>query len=208
MFNQNTSSFNRADREILCQIVPQNAHVLDLGCGDGTLLAELMERKKVTGRGIDIDERNIIQCIERGLSVTQSDLDKGLVDYPDNAYDYVILNQTLQVIMKPDHIIREMLRVGKSGIVGFPNFGHWRPRFSLFFDGKMPKIPTLPFEWYNTPNIHLLTIRDFRDFCRRENITIIREEYFIAGSWRHMPFWRPLANLLAVHGMFVIRKSA
>ena len=197
----------RADRDLITGIVPTGSYVLDLGCGDGSLLSELKVKKGVDGRGIDIDENNLIECVEKGLSVCQSDLDNGLDDYPDDSYDYVILNQTLQVIRKPEKVIREMLRVGRFGIVGFPNFGQWRLRSGLLFRGRMPKSPSLPFEWYNTPNIHQLTIKDFRDFCLSRNISIIHEEYLIGGTWRNSKLWRSAANICALNGMFVITDS-
>ena len=145
-----------------------------------------------------------MRCVERGLSVCHADLDKGLGDYPDGSYDYVILNQTLQVVNTPDMIIREMLRVGKFGIVGFPNFGNWKVRLKLLAAGRMPKTSMLPFEWYDTPNIHSLTIDDFRDFCRNSNITIEHEEYLVFHRWLSSPVWRPLANFFALNGLFVI----
>jgi len=197
----------RADRDIILSIVPEGSRVLDLGCGDGGLLAELIEKKKVVGCGVDIDWQNLIVAMERGLSVYQGDLDAGLADFPDNSYDYVILNQTLQVIKKPDKVINEMLRIGACGIVGFPNFGNWYLRLNLMLRGRMPKSQVLPFEWYNTPNIHQLTILDFKDFCKRERISISREEYFMLGKWRYSPLVNPLANILAINGMFVIQRN-
>ncbi len=195
----------RADRDIITSIIPPNSHVLDLGCGDGGLLAELIEKKGVMGCGVDIDEKNLILGIERGLSVHHADLDEGLADYPDKSYDYVILNQTLQVIKKPETVLSEMLRVGKYAIVGFPNFGNCKLRLRLLFNGRMPKSKAMPFEWYNTPNIHPLTVLDFKEYCQSEKISIIREEYLMLGKWRDSPLVRPLANLLAITGMFVLK---
>ena len=197
----------RADRDIILSIVPEGARVLDLGCGDGGLLAELIEKKKVVGCGVDIDWQNLIHAMERGLSVYQGDLDEGLADFHDCSYDYVILNQTLQVIKKPEKVIGEMLRIGSRGVVGFPNSGYWYLRMSHMVRGRMPKSRVLPFEWYNTPNIHCLTILDFKDFCRHEGIRISREEYFMLGKWRYSPLVNPLANLLAINGMFVIQRD-
>ena len=207
MTDQQIDKLVRADRELITALVPENSHVLDLGCGDGSLLADLIAKKNVRGRGIDIDEANLINCVEQGLSVCQGDLDEGLSDYPDKSYDYVILNQTLQVMKKPEKVIKEMLRVGKNGIVGFPNFAYWKHRLHLMFKGRMPKSSELPFEWYNTPNIHLLTIKDFVVFCRNHDISIIHEEYLIFGKWMSLGLLRPYANLLALNGMYVIRSG-
>jgi methionine biosynthesis protein MetW len=207
MTDRQIDNLNRADREIISSLIPEGAHVLDLGCGDGGLLAELVGTKHVIGRGVEIDGENIIRALERGLSVCQGDIDNGLADYPDGSYEYVILNQTLQVITRPVAVIREMLRVGKYGIVGFPNFGHLAVRARFFLGGRMPKTQALPFDWHDTPNIRELTIRDFRDLCREEGIRIIREEYYMLGRWRRSPLVNPLANLFAVTGMFVITGS-
>ena len=195
----------RADRDIITSIIPPGSHVLDLGCGDGSLLAELIKNKQVVGRGVDIDERNLIHGIERGLSVCLGDLDEGLADYPDNSYDYVILNQTLQVITKPETVLCEMLRVGKYAIVGFPNYGYWLLRLRFLFNGRVPKSKAMPFEWYNTPNIHPLTVLDFKRYCQSEHISIIREEYLMLGKWRDSRLVRPLANYCAVTGRFVLK---
>ena len=195
----------RADRDIILSIIPPKSHVLDLGCGDGGLLIELIEKKGIIGRGLDIDENNLIAGIERGLSVYQGNLNDGLGDYPDKSFDYVILNQTLQVIKNTETVIREMLRVGKFAIVGVPNFGYWSLRFDLLFHGRMPKLETLPFDWYDTPNIHFMTLLDFKDFCRMKKITIVREEYLMFGKWRHSHLINPMANLFALTGMFVLR---
>ncbi|MFC1551137.1 methionine biosynthesis protein MetW [Candidatus Latescibacterota bacterium] len=202
---QELNMLMRADRDIITSIIPENSNVLDLGCGDGDLLAELKKKKGVTGRGVDIDEENLITGIERGLSVYMGDLDEGLTDYPDKMYDYVILNQTLQVIKKPAKVMKEMLRVGNYALVGFPNFGNWYLRLYLLFSGRLPKSKALPFEWHNTPNIHPLTVLDFKSFCKNENIKIIDENYLIFGKWRNSAFLRPFTNLFAVTAMFVLK---
>lgn len=207
MTKENIDRLTRADREIITRLIPDGAHVLDLGCGDGGLLAELKSSKKVVGRGVDIDSANLIVAMERGLPVYQGNLDKGLMDFPSGSYDYVILNQTLQVITKPRTVLREMLRIGRYGIVGFPNFGHWYLRTSLLFTGRMPVSKTLPFTWHETPNIHQLTIRDFRDFCLHEGYRIMNEEYLMLGKWRRSALVNPFANFLAQTGMFIIGRT-
>ena len=192
--------------EIITKFIENGSKILDLGCGDGTLLKMLIERKNCTGTGIEIDQQNAIQAIEKGLSIIQGDIDEGLKDFSDNEYDYIILNQTLQSTEKPDYVIEEMLRAGKKAVVSFPNFAYWKVRFYLFFNGKMPKSNILPFEWYNTPNIHLLTIKDFFEFCKKRNIKILKEVYMnkarlinnIGKKWHK--------NLFTEEAIFVISK--
>ncbi len=157
----------------IIRIIEPNSSVLDLGCGNGELLSRLINEKNVQGRGVDIEEEMIIKCIARGLSVFQGNLDEGLKDYASNSYDYVILNQTLQATHKPILVVREMLRVGKKAIISFPNFGYYRLVLQLLFLGRMPVTRDLPYQWHNTPNIHLCTRRDFIDHCRRNSITIL-----------------------------------
>ena len=193
-----------ADYEQIVRLVSEGSKVLDLGCGTGRLRNMLMERKGVTGRGVDIDEENVVECIGKGLSVFQGDLDEGLADYQDQSYDYVILNRTLQVVLKPDYVIREMLRVGKKAIVSFPNFGHWKVRLNLLLRGRMPVTRMLPFEWYNTPNIHLLTIKDFKRSCLVHGIDILKEVSLVNSRRVYDRRHRLFSNLLAEEGIFVI----
>jgi methionine biosynthesis protein MetW len=193
-----------ADYEQIARLVPEGSRVLDLGCGNGQLLKMLMERKGVTGRGVDIDEENVVECIRKGLSVFQGNLDEGLADYQDKSYDYVILNRTLQVVLKPDYVIREMLRIGDRAIVSFPNFGHWKVRLSLLLKGRMPVTRMLPFEWYNTPNIHLVTIKDFKRFCLVNGIDILNEVSLVNSRRVYDRRHRLFPNLLAEEGIFVI----
>ncbi|MBU4367065.1 MAG: homoserine O-acetyltransferase [Verrucomicrobia bacterium] len=157
---------------IVEQIIP-GARVLDLGCGDGELLCELMARKTITGLGMDIDLEHVISVLHKGLDVFQCDLDAGLNVIPDRSYDYAVLSQTLQVVRKPRLVLNEMLRVAREGIVSFPNFGNWRHRLRLGLKGRMPVSGTLPFEWYDTPNIHLSTLEDFHSLCRMDHIRIV-----------------------------------
>ena len=152
----------KPDYNLIEGLVSTGAKVLDLGCGDGTLLSLLIERKQVKGVGVDIYEDGLNDCLKKGLSVLQLDLNKGLSRFKDGSFDYVILNMTLQATYNPLQLIKEMVRVGRKAIVGFPNFGHWKLVLSLLLKERMPKNKTLPYEWYNTPNIRLMTIKDFR----------------------------------------------
>lgn len=190
----------------IVNLVEKNSKVLDLGCGDGVLLKQLIDKKNVKGSGIEINQNSVINCIHNGLSVIQGDIDEGLADFSDGELDYVILNQTLQSAQKPDYVINEMLRVGKKAIVGFPNFAYWRIRFYLLFNGKMPKSEMLPFEWYNTPNIHLLTVRDFFDYCERRNIKITESILLCRGKVIKSCFKKVFADIFAEEVIFVIEK--
>jgi methionine biosynthesis protein MetW len=163
----------RYDFEVINSWIRSGTRVLDLGCGNGELLAQLAKSHAVTGYGIEIDERSITACIEAGINVIQSDLDLGLSQFDENSFDYVILSMTLQASLYPHRLLEEMLRVGTEGIVTFPNFGHISSRLQLALGGKMPVTGTLPMEWYNTQNYHLCTLHDFEDLCRKLDIEII-----------------------------------
>lgn len=192
----------RPDLELIGSLVYEGASVLDLGCGDGTLMELLQATRGCRATGIEISEERVYAGIARGLSVHHGDLDAGLSDYPDRSYDYVILSQTLQAVRRPRALLREMLRVGRLGIVSVPNFGHWRVRWQLLHSGRMPKTRELPYEWYDTPNIHLATVRNFEDLCRVEGIEISRAVYLSGGrTIRFMP------NLRADLALFVVRKA-
>lgn len=155
--------------------IENGSKVLDLGCGTGDLLERLVKERNVKGNGVDIEEEMIHACIKKGLSVFQGDLDEGLKDYESQSYDYVILNKTLQVVSEPVKLLEEIMRVGKIGIVNFPNFGYMPVRLQLLFSGRMPVNSDLPYTWYNTPNIHLCTRNDFVDLAKNENIEILKE---------------------------------
>ncbi len=203
-----TAEFLRADQALIADIVPAGARVLDLGCGDGALLARLRDEHGAFVRGVEIDLGKIGGCVERGLSVVQADLDDGLSDFRDSSFDVVILSQTLQVVRRPAFVVSEMLRVGARGVVSFPNFAYWRNRAHLAIRGRMPVSAAIPYAWYETPNIHHTTLRDFRDLCDRNGAVIEREIPLVGGS-----DGRPgrevgvLPNLLADSAVFVVRGS-
>jgi methionine biosynthesis protein MetW len=162
----------RPDFAAIAAWIPQGASVLDLGCGDGSLLRFLKETRAVRGYGVEISDLDVVSCIANGVNVIQSDLESGLADFESNAFDFVILSQTLQATRYTEALVREMLRVGREGIVSFPNFGYWKNRFSIF-GGHMPVSRELPYQWYDTPNVHLCTLNDFEAFCRAQNVAIL-----------------------------------
>lgn len=164
------------------QEIPPGASVLDLGCGDGVLLARLIGEKKIRGQGIELDAQGVFECVARKVPVFQTDLDGGLKGFADQSFDYVVLEETIQTLHRPDEVLREMLRVGRTGIISFPNFGHWRVRLDLLLRGHMPKTDVLPYQWYDTPNIHLLTLADFLEWARQHHITVNRGHALSAGA--------------------------
>ena len=182
----------RPDFHVIGEIVEPGSRVLDLGCGEGELLAWLVEHKRVLARGVEISPAQVRRAIARGVSVYQGDIDDGLADYPDKAFDYVILSQTLQETRSPLQVLREMLRVGRRAIISFPNFGHWSVRLAMLLNGQAPKTKLFPYNWYNSPNIHFLSINDFEGLCREHDFPIERR-YFLAGSRRVKTF----PNLIA-----------
>lgn len=196
----------RLGYSIITDMIENGAKVLDLGCGNGNLLVKLIEEKKVNGIGIEINQNAAINAMEKGLSVIQGDIDEGLKGFQDNDYDWVILNQTLQSTEKPDFVIDEMLRVGKKAVVSFPNFAYWKVRFYLFFTGHMPKSKLLPFEWYNTPNIHLLTVNDFYEFCKKRDIKILKYIFMTNANVKNNFITKLFSNFFAEEVIFVISK--
>ena len=164
----------RPELELISDWIRPGARVLDLGCGDGALLAYLCAYRQVTGYGLEIDPANLVQCIQAGVNVIHADLEVGLADFGDSSFDYVIMTQTLQAVRRTEALLDEMLRVGRQGIVTFPNFGFWRCRAQIALQGLMPVVKTLPYQWYDTPNIHLFTIHDFERLCQRKRIDILQ----------------------------------
>jgi methionine biosynthesis protein MetW len=167
----------RLDHRIICRLVAPGARVLDLGCGDGDLMSLLVREKGAMVQGIELDGEAVHRCVEKGLTVFQGDIETGLVDYPDRAFDDVILNQSMQEVKKVDVVIGESLRVGRRVIVGFPNFAHLTSRSTLFFRGRTPVTSSLPYYWYETPNVRFLSIRDFDDFCRNKGLRVLDAVY-------------------------------
>lgn len=190
----------RSDYAIISDLVAPNTRVLDIGCGDGELLEWLAVNKNVAARGIEIVGSKVQRAIARGVSVYQGDLEQSLADYPDGAFDYVILSQTLQETRTPLRVLREMLRISKHAIVAFPNFGHWTVRLSHLWSGGAPKTKLFPHDWYDSPNVHFLTIHDFERLARKEQ-WIVERSIFLAGSSKV----QALPNLLAEIAVFQIR---
>ena len=193
-------------QDYLVDLVAPGSRVLDLGCGDGALLDRLRVEKNVQGYGIDILYDSILSCTRREISAFQGNLDEGLAEFSDHAFDCVILSQTLQQVTRPLFVIEEMLRVGKKGIVTFPNFGYWDVRWQVLFNGHAPKTKTLPYEWYETPNIRVLTIQDFRDLCAENGIRIVSEYAIDTFFSRHL-LPHAFYNLLCRQGLFVIDRG-
>jgi len=196
--------YPRIGHEIIINEVPERSRVLDLGCGDGVLLETLRDVKKVKGYGVEISEEGVSICLEKGLSCYQGDIDDGLEDFQDNSFDYVILNQTIQNIKKPEFVLQEILRIGLNAIISFPNFGYYRIRLHLMFQGTMPKNRLLPYEWYETPNIHLLSIKDFQNYCGMHAYPVKLQEHFSQRADGSFFGVRVMANLFAQYGMFFL----
>ncbi len=189
----------KAEHKIILDWVHTGTSVLDLGCGDGELLALLIANKQVHAQGIELSEIAIQHCVAQSLSVIQQDIDTGLSEYADNSFDYVILNQTLQQVKKPDFALKEALRVGKKAIVGFPNFVQASARLQIFLKGRVPVTKALPYEWFDTPNLHVLGIADFKDYCKKRSICI-EDSAFIRKKGKIKLF----LNLRAEFGLFLL----
>lgn len=197
-----TSREIRLDHKIIYSVVDRGAKVLDLGCGEGGLLYILARDKKVIAQGIEMDDGAIQECVKKGLSVFHDDIMSGLSEYPDNSFDFVILNQSMEEVKNVDTVIREALRIGTKVIVGFPNFAYIKSRWMMFFKGRAPVTKSLPYSWFDTPNVRFLSITDFREFCSEKGIRIV-EAYYL-GAKRVLWF---LPNLFALNAVFVLARD-
>lgn len=191
----------RPDFAAIASWIPRGASVLDLGCGDGSLLRYLKETRRVRGYGVEINDMDIVSCIANGVNVIQNDLDAGLSDFEDSAFDFVLLSQTLQATRHTEPLIQEMLRVGREGIVSFPNFGYWKSRLNVL-QGHMPVSRELPYQWYDTPNVHLCTLHDFESFCRKSCVSITARSVMTGGREVGM-----LPNLLGSTAMYRFQRG-
>lgn len=193
----------RPDLAVIADNVAAGASVLDVGCGDGTLMQALRDRKGCATRGMELDAINVGACVAKGLSVIQGDADRDLAFYPDKSVDYAILSQTLQTTHRPDKVLEELLRIGRRAFVSFPNFAHWRVRLSLLWGGRMPVTRLLPVAWYETPNIHHLTVDDFRELVKERGITV-EGSWFLSGDQQCSA---AAANFRAEHAVFLLSRE-
>jgi len=198
---------SRVDLLLISEMVTPGARVLDIGCGDGALLRILSDKRGVDGRGIEISQSGVNACVAQGLSVIQGDADRDLVYYPDHAFDFVILSQTIQATRHPRAVLEQLLRIGRHVVVSFPNFGHWQVRAELLFKGRMPRTDNLPDLWYETPNIHLCTIKDFAALCREMGAKVERAVALNAYGYR-LGFSMPLSmqNLFGEQAVFLLSR--
>jgi methionine biosynthesis protein MetW len=187
----------RSDFQAIAAWVKPDCAVLDLGCGDGLLLRYLKETRNARGYGVDIDDANVLACVKNGVNVIQSDLERGLAGFDAGSFDCVILSQTLQAVRHTDQLLHDMLRVGREAIVSFPNFGRWDLRLQIALGGRMPMSPDLPYQWYNTPNVHLFTIADFESFCENHGIRVL--ERIVLNRGRQVTTWVNIFGSLAVY---------
>ncbi len=197
-------TYTKIGYDLVVKLIPENSRVLDLGCGSGDLLVMLQKIKKVKGAGVEISEEGVSKCVEKGLYCYQGDIDEGLMDYRDNSFDYVILNQTIQSTKRPRYVLKEIMRIGKKSIISFPNFAYIYARYQLLFQGKIPKNILFPFEWYESPNIHQLSIKDFEEFCAENNYTILKKFHFNIHGSSDSKVVKIFPNLFAQYGFFLL----
>ncbi|MEI6624772.1 MAG: methionine biosynthesis protein MetW [Thermoleophilia bacterium] len=195
----------RADHDVIASLVPVGSRVLDLGCGDGSLLEELI-RRGADGLGVEISDDGVLACLQRGVPVLQDDIDKGLDDLEDDSFDIVIMSLTLQAVHHPALVLREMNRVGRKSIISFPNFAHWRLRTQLAASGRMPVSPLLPYTWYETPNIRLCSIKDFEALAQAEGFTVEERILLNEGGAREGSVTQRAANLLAAGAVYLLSR--
>ncbi len=209
MSESNFSSDVRVDFKFIGEMIAPGSRVLDVGCDDGTLLAYLTKERQADARGIELSQKGVNHCVSNGLSVVHGNADTDLVDYPAGGFDYAILSQTLQAMRKPKHVVKQLLRVGGRAIVSFPNFAYWRCRVSLALKGRMPVTSLLDYQWYETPNIHFCTIRDFEFLCEEINVRIV-ESLILDGSGKALNRSSPnfISNLLGAQGVFLLEKKS
>ncbi len=201
-------SGGRVDLLFVAEMIERGAKVLDVGCGDGELLSILMDTRAVDGRGIELSREGVNECVAKGLAVIQGDADTDLVNYPDDAFDYVILSQTLQATRRPRDVLEHMLRIGRHAVVSFPNFGYWKIRLQILLRGRMPLSGNLPYTWYDTPNIHFCTIKDFRDLCMVSNVRM--ERAVALNAWGaplrfNAPWW--FWNMFGEQAVFLLSRK-
>lgn len=191
----------RSDYALISELIPERARVLDLGCGNGALLEWLKANKRVEARGVELKRELVQQAIARGVTVYQGDLESSLTEYPDGAFDYVVLSQTLQELRQPLAVMREILRIGRNVVVAFPNFGHWRVRLSHLLSGRAPRTPLFPYGWHDSPNVHFLTIQDFEETVGEQG-WVVEKRMFLSGHTRGTV----MPNLMAEIAVYLIRK--
>ncbi len=198
---------DRSDLQLICNMVAEGSKVLDVGCGDGSLLKMLADRKNVAARGVELSQAGVNRCVAQGLSVVQGDADTDLETYPDKSFDYVIMSHTIQATDRPKTVLSEMLRIGRQAIVSLPNFAHWLVRYQIAVKGHMPLSENLPIPWYETPNVHFCSIKDFRELADEVGATVEQEIAF-DGEGRQLTGWRggALANLMAERAVFLLSK--